>query len=119
MLGISSSAWLTYVLGFFLLYPDFTCEELVNGQLVKIPKESKLFTEKCNPTYFCKNPNEIKWAVVKDSQESLSNWMTEWHLICESGFFIGLYGMIYFIGFVVGNMIIPPLSDNYGRKFIF
>ncbi len=39
-------------------------------------------------------------------------------LECASGGQIGLIGSIYFIGVVIGALVIPSLSDKYGRKLL-
>jgi len=40
-------------------------------------------------------------------------------LICASPFYLGLFGMMYFLGFMIGNTFIPTLGDIYGRKKLF
>jgi len=40
------------------------------------------------------------------------------NLLCESKFKIGLFGSCYFLGELIAFIIVPPLADAYGRKFI-
>jgi MFS family permease len=37
-------------------------------------------------------------------------------LYCASSFEIGLYGSMFFIGYLFSCVIFPPLADVYGRK---
>jgi len=40
------------------------------------------------------------------------------NLLCESKFKIGLFGSCYFLGELITFIVVPPLADAYGRKFI-
>ena len=45
--------------------------------------------------------------------------MHKFKMDCSSEFTISLFGMLFFTGYAIGNLIIPVLSDHYGRKKIF
>lgn len=47
---------------------------------------------------------------------TLKNWVEESGLWCTSGFMIGLFGSIIFVGYGFASFIINPLSDKFGRK---
>ena len=38
---------------------------------------------------------------------------------CQSEFVISLFGMMFFAGFAIGCMILPPIGDRNGRKMLF
>ena len=50
------------------------------------------------------------------SKYSFHNWMTNLDLICEEPYKIGMIGVLSFIGFSVGSILITPLSDKFGRR---
>ena len=59
----------------------------------------------------------MRWSVDNESHLSLENWMDKYpSLICSDPSYIGMFGMLYFTGYVIGSMFIPTLSDLYGRK---
>lgn len=118
MAGINSFGWIQYNLGYLLLYPDFECQVLENGSWINVDKDTDEYSVVCKPDCFCNN-DTMKWDVVEDSTITLNNWMTSWDLICSSHLSVSLFGMLFFIGFAAGQLILPPLSDKYGRKKIF
>ena len=58
----------------------------------------------------------MKYRVNYDSESSLHNWIEEYDLHCSSSVYIGLFGSIFFVAFVISSLIFPPLSDCLGRK---
>ena len=40
-------------------------------------------------------------------------------MVCAGGFTISLFGMLFFAGFAISSLIVPVLSDKYGRRNIF
>ena len=38
---------------------------------------------------------------------------------CESSTLISSFGMVFFAMYAIGNTILPPLADKYGRKKVF
>ena len=81
--------------------------------------DTPLYDEKCIPDYFCNKENIDlfdKWTYVKDSSISLNNWMLKYDLICADYTIISSFGMAYYAGFALSNLIIPPMSDKRGRK---
>ena len=49
-------------------------------------------------------------------RETIHNWMTNMDLTCISNIQLGLFGSIYFLGFVFGTMTLLRLGDIIGRK---
>jgi MFS transporter, putative metabolite transport protein len=38
---------------------------------------------------------------------------------CESRLKVGMFGTLYFLGFLISSLIFPPMSDRVGRKKMF
>lgn len=51
--------------------------------------------------------------------EYLDNWVEKLDMLCESKQRLGLMGSAYFVGILTAMIIVPQLSDSYGRKNIF
>jgi MFS family permease len=47
----------------------------------------------------------------------LHNWVEPLDLVCKSRLSIGMIGSIFFKGFVLSTLIVPPLADRFGRKW--
>jgi MFS family permease len=50
------------------------------------------------------------------NRETVHNWITNMDLTCISGFQLGLFGSLYFVGFVIGALTLLRLGDIIGRK---
>lgn len=49
---------------------------------------------------------------------SLHNWVEQLDLVCTGGNKIGLIGSMFFAGWVTTTLVLPPLADKIGRKWI-
>jgi MFS family permease len=49
-------------------------------------------------------------------RETFHNWMTNMDLTCISSFHLGLFGSLYFVGYVIGTLTLLRLGDIIGRK---
>ena len=58
--------------------------------------------------------HRINW----NDSSSLYNWIEQFKLECAPKNEIGMFGSLCFFGLVIGALIMPRLSDNYGRKKI-
>ena len=58
---------------------------------------------------------------VTDDDEYIDNWVSpdKFDLLCEPKYKVGLLGSFFFIGVVATMLVVPPLSDAYGRRWIF
>jgi len=58
---------------------------------------------------------------VKDDPDYIDNWVSadKFDLLCEPKYKIGLLGSCFFIGAVATLLIIPPLGDAFGRRYVF
>lgn len=45
--------------------------------------------------------------------------MNNWDLHCKSHLEVSLFSMLFYVGYTLGNIIMNPLSDKFGRKSIF
>lgn len=93
--------------------------------------------EKEPKRFECKDSNSGEWkSCTKDEicdrglskdeyradtndDEYFDNWVQKFDLLCESKFKIGLLGSMFFVGVIATLIIIPPLADKLGRKWIF
>ena len=56
----------------------------------------------------------INW----NDTSSLYNWVEQFKLECAPKNEFGLFGSLFFFGLVISALILPRLSDSYGRKNI-
>ena len=75
----------------------------------------------CEHKDFCKDGHlidGITYIPQWESKYGLYNWIKSMDLYCISDFRMGLFGSIYFVGFVVGALTVVRLGDVYGRKWV-
>ncbi|XP_060789370.1 solute carrier family 22 member 15 isoform X2 [Neoarius graeffei] len=51
--------------------------------------------------------------------KDVSSIVTEWYLVKQDAYKVGLAGSLFFVGVLVGNVLFGPLSDKIGRKPVF
>jgi MFS family permease len=51
-----------------------------------------------------------------EHKHSLSNWVQRFDLYCGKSFEIGLFGSMFFLGYISSCLLVPPLADKFGRK---
>ena len=91
------------------------------------PKEtSKGFWHNCTKTDICEHKpygkNHLRPLIVRPNvtdHEYIENWVQKLDLLCESKDRLGLLGSAFFAGILISLVIIPQLSDKFGRKYIF
>lgn len=54
-----------------------------------------------------------------NNSTSLHNWVETLNLTCVPGSKMGFIGASYFIGWTATCLIIPPLADRIGRKYVY
>lgn len=81
---------------------------------------------KCSKQDICEHKvfgkNNLRASMIRPNTtdtEYLDNWVQKLDLLCESKERLGLLGSAYFVGILTAMIIIPQLSDFYGRKNIF
>ena len=62
------------------------------------------------------NPSLHAYQIDPDSPVTLNNWMTSLDQVCTEKYFIGLQGIILFIGQTIGALFLTHFSDTFGRK---
>ena len=58
---------------------------------------------------------KINW----ENSTSLHNWIEQLDLACKKDSTVAWIGSIIFLGWMLASVVIPPLSDRLGRKWIF
>ena len=58
----------------------------------------------------------MKWEVDWTSKYSLDNWIISLDLHCYDSYAIGMFGTLFFGGYLLSCAVFPPLADKYGRK---
>ncbi len=61
------------------------------------------------------NPQTL-YQIDYSTQDTISNWITELDLVCIPKFNLGIFGSLYFVGYVVGALTFVRLGDIIGRK---
>ena len=78
--------------------------------------------DKCYSYQFCNEDKTFDSALVRVDQtdvHTFNNWVDQMNLTCVDHSTIGLMGTMLFLGWMTSCMIIPRLSDIYGRKRFF
>ena len=94
---------------FFTKVPDFKCISKSN-----IP----------NNEYFdCEYSKDLclqsNYTFIKNQQTSLDNWANTFDLYCDKEKYSPMISTSYFLGALIGFLILGYLPDKYGRKIIF
>jgi hypothetical protein len=76
-----------------------TCYDKISGDAVT--------GDDCKPNYFCDADHNVGYDIIKDDELTLTNWITDFDLICASKFTISSFAMAFFI---------PQQADVLGRK---
>lgn len=56
------------------------------------------------------------WQINWESDKSIHNWVSDLDLYCADKWLIGLFGSMYYFGYLIGAIVFVNLSDMYGRK---
>jgi len=100
----------------FQAIPFYTLLPRLNCHIQKTDLTFEVIQD-CPKALACNLPKPHDfYAVDWTAPTSLQNWMTDFDLICEPPFRIGLIGTLQFIGLAAGALLFTPLSDVYGRK---
>ena len=73
--------------------------------------------ENCSRQQICQE--QYNYTVNYSNSTSLDNWVGQLGLVCKSGEEIGLLSSMFFVGWACTTLILPPMADKYGRKWIF
>ena len=121
-----SSSFTIYNMGFLQMIPAYQCSVPQTGN-----SSSPLVFQSCTREEMCllkeqqasnnQDPDILQRRAIPDWSQtrSLQNWITWLDLDCVSGVTIGLFGTLYFAGFLISSLAFSPMSDKYGRKIVF
>ena len=70
----------------------------------------------CPEENLCKNN---LYDYLKNPDESLINFSYDFDLYCDKAFFIPMIGTCFFLGGLIGSLLLSPLPDKYGREKIY
>ncbi len=93
---------------FLTKHPNFLIEKLKSEEPNKV-YELELSQELCNSSLY---------KIIKNPNKSIINWSYTFDLYCERETYITAITSIFFVGQMIGTLLIIPLSDKYGRSKI-
>lgn len=64
-------------------------------------------------------PAGVAYREDSSDPETLNNWVQQLGMQCSEKKAFGLLGTLIFTGWTVTAIIVPRLSDMYGRKWVF
>ncbi|CDW74214.1 solute carrier family 22 member 4 [Stylonychia lemnae] len=101
-----SGTYISYNLGYLLMYPKYQCQV----------HDTQNYQE-CSREYICNNPNGLIWKIEEENHLSLNNWIQRLDLMCSDSIQIGLFGTIDFLSQLFTSLFITPQSDKYGKRW--
>jgi MFS family permease len=81
--------------------------------LCKEKEEYSKNYHKCTLADICKNIENFD--ILKIEESSIHGWAYEYDLICNKSFYLALIGTCFFIGAIIGCLVLAPIPDRYGR----
>ena len=112
-LMFSTTSFVVYNYCFLLMMPQYLCSYPDPNDPTKTIQSS------CTRDQFCSADvlgKPSSWEVDWTNRFSLNNWISILDMHCSSSFEIGLFGSLFFAGYLLSCAIFPPLSDKFGRK---
>lgn len=116
----------TYIHSFAAANPDHRCQNPYDSNDTFSVKESDYKNlvnitslDKCSITYQT-NYNTTatekcnKW--VYDRQYYETTLTEDWSMVCDRAFMRGSVQTVYFMGYLIGSIVMGILADNYGRR---
>lgn len=107
-----------YPMGFYELQPSYLCKTFD----ASLPDSWTEWYE-CTNIDFCESLREegsptraLEYMVDTESPSSLNNWIQHFDLECAPKKQWGMFGALFFAGVTSGSLIIPRLSDKFGRR---
>lgn len=108
--GMNGFSFINMGLGFYTLMPSYICSD-----------DDWLTSYSCTNTEICAGEStpQLNYQINWNSPTSLHNWVEQLDLMCYKKWHIGSTGSAFFLGWACTILIIPRLSDKYGRKWIY
>ena len=94
--------FLSFALPLVELFPQFQCYD----------SNTQIYFN-CSREDACETND---WRVDWSDQRSIHNWISDLELYCVDKWKIGLFGSLYYFGYLIGSISFINLSDIYGRK---
>ena len=107
IVGYNTGGFLFYNIALLELQPQYLCTN-----------STSTVEYHCKPSDFCDKTN-VTHRVDWDDKTSLHNWVETLDLTCTSGAKVGLIGSMYFFGLAASAIVLPRISDIFGRKKIY
>lgn len=85
-----------------LLKPEYICHDSQNNEI------DCSFETICNSTQIS--------SYQKDSQHSLNNFAYQFDLVCDRLFYAGALGTSYYVGSMIGSILLGNVIDIFGRE---
>ena len=104
MCMLASGDMIVNNLAYFELQPSFKCLEEDQWR-------------SCKSAEFC--DSNIEYKIDYTSDTSLHNWVEQLSIECASWQEISRIGFYYFIGWVVGALFLPRMSEVWGRRPVY
>lgn len=101
--GFWMGGFLTFTLALMELYPQFECYNDSTGTYSAWTRDKACAVG-------------TKWHINWEHEHSINNWIVDLDLYCVDKWKIGLFGSMYYLGFLLGSVAFINVSDIYGRK---
>src|SRR5258708_1953992 len=60
----------------------------------------------------------MNYTINYDDPRTITNWITQYDLVCTEPYKISLLGSLMFSGLLIGSIFVSRLGDIYGRKHV-
>ena len=104
---------MAFVSGNFILY---NIDPLTERPVYMCESEPDVYFE-CTAEEICESDFTIPYYIDENDVDSLENWVETLDLMCVPDEEIYRISWIYYIGEIVGCLIISRIPDLYGRKY--
>lgn len=75
--------------------------------------------ENCVANEICAQQSaDFSYQIDYHNNTSLHNWVETLDLVCVDGAKLGMIGASYFVGWTATCLVVPPMADKYGRKWV-
>ncbi|CAI2368258.1 unnamed protein product [Moneuplotes crassus] len=101
-IGFCMGGFLSFALPLVELFPQFQCYDATTGGYTN-----------CSRQEACDSHN---WAINWEEERSIKNWISDMNIYCIEKWKIGLFGSMYYFGYLLGSIVFVNVSDMYGRK---
>ena len=111
ILGYMTGELIVQNMAYLELMPAYECKDEQTG-----------LWNKCYSYQFCSEDKTYDASLVRvdhTDPHTINNWVDQMNLTCVDHSTIGLMGTMLFLGWMTSCMIVPRLSDIYGRKRFF